>query len=87
MQQFFEDTYFNNTLKLMMGLQWSTNYCRTARFLAFVDDDYYVNTYALVTMLQRVKPSDVYNLIVGYIWQHAMPYRVPSSKWWVPLFE
>ena len=48
MQQFFHDHYFNNTLKMMMGFQWAVHHCPGAQFVAFFDDDYYVNTYNLV---------------------------------------
>lgn len=40
----FADTYFNNTIKTMMGFKWAVNYCANSQFYMFVDDDYYVST-------------------------------------------
>ncbi|XP_055382428.1 beta-1,3-galactosyltransferase brn [Condylostylus longicornis] len=40
----FIDTYFNNTIKTMMGFQWAVKYCLRSEFFMFVDDDYYVST-------------------------------------------
>lgn len=40
----FIDSYFNNTIKTMVGFKWAVNYCASAQFFMFVDDDYYVST-------------------------------------------
>ncbi|XP_074103620.1 beta-1,3-galactosyltransferase brn [Cotesia typhae] len=37
------DTYYNNTIKTMMGLKWAVNYCSNSKFYMFVDDDIYVS--------------------------------------------
>ncbi|XP_055852734.1 beta-1,3-galactosyltransferase brn [Episyrphus balteatus] len=42
-QSNFEDTYFNNTIKTMMGFRWAVEVCPTSKFYLFVDDDYYVS--------------------------------------------
>ena len=86
-QQYFLDSYFNNTIKLMMGFQWSVQYCQGAKFLAFLDDDYFLNTHHLMTLLQSVKPTEYNNLLIGYIWNNAMPYRIKDSKWYISLDE
>ena len=49
----FLDTYFNNTLKTMMGLRWAAEQCPTARFYFFVDDDYYVSTRNVLRFLRN----------------------------------
>jgi len=49
----FLDTYFNNTLKSMMGLRWAAEQCPTARFYFFVDDDYYVSTRNVLRFLRN----------------------------------
>ena len=86
-QQYFIDSYFNNTLKLIMGFQWATQYCDTAKFIAFFDDDYFVNINNAVRLLQSVKATDMDNLTIGYVWKNAMPYRIKDSKWYVSLDE
>lgn len=39
----FIDTYFNNTIKTMMGMRWATTYCPKSKFYLFVDDDFYIS--------------------------------------------
>ena len=86
-QQYFVDSYFNNTVKMMMGFQWATQYCENAKFIAFFDDDYFVNINSVVKLLQMVKPTETKNLVIGYVWQNAMPFRIKNSKWYVSLAE
>lgn len=40
----FHDTYYNNTIKTMMGIKWSIKFCSRSKFYMFVDDDFYVST-------------------------------------------
>lgn len=40
----FIDSYFNNTVKTMMGMRWAIEFCPRSKFFMFVDDDYYVST-------------------------------------------
>lgn len=40
----FKDTYFNNTIKTMIGFKWAKKYCQNARFFMFSDDDMYIST-------------------------------------------
>lgn len=40
----FTDSYFNNTIKTMMGFKWAITHCTNAKFYMFVDDDYYIST-------------------------------------------
>jgi hypothetical protein len=49
----FLDTYYNNTLKTMMGLRWAAEQCPTARFYFFADDDYYVSTRNVLRFLRN----------------------------------
>lgn len=39
----FVDSYFNNTIKTMLGFKWAVKYCPNAKFYLFVDDDYYIS--------------------------------------------
>lgn len=43
-QSNFLDTYYNNTIKTMMGFRWAVEFCPKSRFYMFVDDDFYVST-------------------------------------------
>ena len=49
----FVDSYYNNTIKTMMGLRWAVEACPKARFYTFVDDDYYVSTRNLLRFLRN----------------------------------
>jgi hypothetical protein len=49
----FIDTYYNNTLKTMMGLRWAAEICPKSKFYAFFDDDYYVSTRNLLRFLRN----------------------------------
>lgn len=39
----FIDTYYNNTLKFKMALQYIANYCNQTQYVLIIDGDYYLN--------------------------------------------
>lgn len=43
MQAEFYDSYYNNTIKTMMGFKWALDHCSNSKFYMFVDDDMYVS--------------------------------------------
>ena len=47
----FIDTYYNNTIKTLMALQWATKFCANSKFYLFVDDDYLVSMENLLMFL------------------------------------
>lgn len=44
LQADFVDTYFNNTIKTMIGFRWAVDFCPRSRYYMLVDDDFYVST-------------------------------------------
>lgn len=40
----FHDSYYNNTIKIMMSFQWAIKHCPRSKFYMFVDDDFYIST-------------------------------------------
>jgi hypothetical protein len=40
----FIDSYFNNTIKTMMGFKWAVTLCPNSKFYMFNDDDMYIST-------------------------------------------
>ncbi|XP_069698586.1 beta-1,3-galactosyltransferase brn isoform X1 [Periplaneta americana] len=40
----FIDSYFNNTIKTVMGFKWAVTFCPNSKFYMFSDDDMYVST-------------------------------------------
>lgn len=51
-QSDFIDTYFNNTIKTMMGLRWAIEYCPRSKFFMFVDDDFYISAKNVLRFLR-----------------------------------
>ena len=49
----FLDTYYNNTIKTLMGIRWAADFCSNSRFYLFVDDDYYVSTRNILRFLRN----------------------------------
>ena len=77
---FFNDAYYNLTLKTIFTLNWISNYCDD-RWILYVDDDSLVN----VDLLTQVttKFSD-YSSITCRVLRNKPPYRTAGSKWFVP---
>ncbi|XP_018567208.1 beta-1,3-galactosyltransferase brn [Anoplophora glabripennis] len=48
----FSDTYYNNTYKTMMGMQWVIKFCPDSKFYLFADDDYYISTKNVLRFLR-----------------------------------
>lgn len=61
----FIDTYYNLTNKILMGLEWSHKYCYNASFILKADDDTFVNTPYLLSVLQDKITIDYRGTIVG----------------------
>lgn len=39
----FVDSYYNNTIKTMLGFKWAVKHCANSKFYMFVDDDIYIS--------------------------------------------
>lgn len=52
-QSKFIDSYFNNTIKTMLGMRWATSFCPKAKFYLFVDDDYYISIKNILKFLRN----------------------------------
>ena len=89
-QEYFVDAYFNNTIKTMMGFKWVTKHCKNAKFVMFVDDDYFVATPKVIRYLEQKENAKDYNVnsfLIGYVWEFVIPLRHKSSKWYISLEE
>lgn len=49
----FIDSYYNNTIKTMMGFKWVAENCPRAEFIMFADDDMYISTKNLLKFLRN----------------------------------
>lgn len=76
----FVDSYYNLTLKLIMGMKWASLFCPNAKYILKADDDVFINLEHIVKMLISAPSS---NYMAGYVYKYATPYRNPTSKWYV----
>ncbi|KYM96223.1 PREDICTED: beta-1,3-galactosyltransferase brn-like [Cyphomyrmex costatus] len=49
----FVDSYYNNTIKMMMSFKWLVKYCPNSKFYMFVDDDMYVSVKNVATFIRN----------------------------------
>ena len=75
---YFED-YWNQTLKIEMGFEWAAKYCNFT-FLLKADDDVFVNTPALLSLLEDTKTPKT-GLYLGHLYKHPRVQR--KGKWLV----
>lgn len=97
----FIDSYYNLTLKTIMGLKWASNVCSSnVEFFMFVDDDTFVSTNNILKFLknpyaypgteENVKKitnfnADQFCLYSGYIYKKERPIRKIFCKWFISL--
>ena len=84
-QPYFGDTYFNDSLKLMTGLRWATQNCKGARYIAYVNDDYFVSTYNLVSHLNTLHTAKYHELYIGHAMENGVPIRNKGSQFYISL--
>ncbi|KAG8431661.1 hypothetical protein GDO86_020557 [Hymenochirus boettgeri] len=84
MQQDFMDTYYNLTLKTLMGIEWVTKYCPTASYVMKTDSDMFINVNYLIHKILLTVSSGRENFFTGNIRNNTGPIRTNDSKWYVP---
>ncbi|XP_013101305.2 beta-1,3-galactosyltransferase brn [Stomoxys calcitrans] len=99
----FIDSYFNNTIKTMMGFKWVVERCPRAHYYMFVDDDYYVSMKNVLRFIAHPalypenaislnsmwekKASNEHEKLYGGFVFQTRPLRQKFSKWLVTLKE
>ncbi|XP_075061160.1 beta-1,3-galactosyltransferase 2-like [Mixophyes fleayi] len=83
-QQDFLDTYYNLTLKSLMGMEWVVKFCPTASYIMKIDNDMFLNVDYLVHQLLRPELPVRTNFFTGYIVANTKPLRSKAYKWYVP---
>ena len=77
------DTYLNLSLKTIGMMKWASLYCNTARFIAKVDDDTFVNIDNLLAVVFTASQCDFKNTIFGRIIKpHDIPKTGDARKLW-----
>ncbi|XP_009871353.1 PREDICTED: beta-1,3-galactosyltransferase 5 [Apaloderma vittatum] len=80
-QKNFTDTYYNLTLKTMMGIEWIHKFCYQSSFVMKTDTDVFVNIFYLTELLLRKKRTT--RFFTGFLKLQESPIRVKDSKWYV----
>lgn len=78
----FKDAYHNLTLKSILGLRWSNDFCPHARFILKTDDDIYLNISSILGLLQH-KREGFY--IIGNVNPSSSVMRV--GQWGVSIAD
>ncbi|NXI69938.1 B3GT5 galactosyltransferase, partial [Anseranas semipalmata] len=84
-QKDFIDTYYNLTLKTMMGVEWIHKFCNQSSFVMKTDTDVFVNVFYLTELLLRKKRTT--GFFTGFLKLHEYPIREKDSKWYVSVEE
>ncbi|XP_075776362.1 beta-1,3-galactosyltransferase 5-like [Pelodiscus sinensis] len=80
-QKDFMDSYYNLTLKTMMGIEWVHIFCSQSRFVMKTDTDMFVNIFYLSELLLKKNRST--RFFTGFLMMNARPIRRRGSKWYV----
>ncbi|KAM4696817.1 beta-1,3-galactosyltransferase 4-like [Rhinophrynus dorsalis] len=75
-QAAFTDSYWNLTLKTLVGMAWASQKCQGAHYLMKTDDDVFVNTESLSKFLQAQKGP----LYLGQLHWRVSPQRDPENR-------
>ncbi|XP_063435512.1 beta-1,3-galactosyltransferase brn-like [Mytilus trossulus] len=86
-QEDFIDQYRNNTLKTIMGFKWAASNCRHAKFVLFVDDDYFVNMPNLINLIEDIEKSEQQSVFIGRMQKFRYVHRNKYNKWYVSTDE
>lgn len=77
----FTDSYYNLTYKVMMGLKWTSEYCRQANYIVKVDDDMFLHIVNLIRFLRTRHYTDN-GEVIGY--RNTIPKVLRTGIWGVP---
>ncbi|XP_066496898.1 beta-1,3-galactosyltransferase 9 [Tiliqua scincoides] len=79
----FLDSWENQTLKILLAMEWTITFCSRARFILKTDAEMFVNLPSLVEYLLslRTHPEDIY---LGKVVHQKSPNRDPQSHDFVP---
>ncbi|KAL6489754.1 hypothetical protein MHYP_G00000990 [Metynnis hypsauchen] len=85
-QQKYIDSYYNLTIKTLMGMHWIATYCPGASYVMKTDSDMFINTEYLIQKL--LNPSlpprqEKRKYFTGYLMRGYSPNRNKHSKWYM----
>ncbi|XP_068599412.1 beta-1,3-galactosyltransferase 2 [Brachionichthys hirsutus] len=82
-QQDYQDTYYNLTIKTLMGLNWVATHCPHASYVMKTDSDMFVNTEYLIQKLLKPDLPPKQRYFTGYLMRGYAPNRNKDSKWYM----
>ncbi|XP_059155301.1 beta-1,3-galactosyltransferase 1-like [Physella acuta] len=81
-QEDFEDTYRNLSIKTVALMKWVSLYCPDSTFTLKADDDMYINMPRLLAKLQQQHERGPV-FILGALHHNTFPFRDQNNKWGV----
>ncbi|KAG9273635.1 beta-1,3-galactosyltransferase 2-like [Astyanax mexicanus] len=82
-QQDYVDSYYNLTIKTLMGMHWVATYCSGASYVMKTDCDMFVNTEYLIQKLLNPSVPPRKKYFTGYLMRGYAPNRNKRSKWYM----
>ena len=84
-QNDFMDTYYNLTIKTIMGFKWVSSFCQNAKYTLKIDDDVVVNIPFLIDYLEELVKKNKHqkNTLIGKCYKKAKVFRNKSSKFYL----
>ncbi|XP_030848111.1 beta-1,3-galactosyltransferase 5-like [Strongylocentrotus purpuratus] len=79
-QEDFEDSYHNLTIKVIMGIKWAMTFCGNSHFVMLTDDDVMFDILTLVEDLSKAYPKHHSEFVLGEATYNAIPFRDPNGN-------
>ncbi|KAK7127024.1 hypothetical protein R3I94_018265 [Phoxinus phoxinus] len=83
LQSNFQDSYRNLTIKTMVMMEWLSEKCQQASYVAKVDADVLLNMNNLINMLVSLNTVQ-HNYMTGLVWYDSPVIRDPSNRFFLP---
>ncbi|XP_043835917.1 beta-1,3-galactosyltransferase 2-like [Dromiciops gliroides] len=81
----FLDTYHNQTLKTLMGLEWVAQFCPMTYYVLKVNGNVFLNPRFLVQVILKPEQQRRPDFITGCIYRNRIPIRRQSHPQYMPL--
>ncbi|KAG9488466.1 beta-1,3-galactosyltransferase 2-like [Eleutherodactylus coqui] len=83
LMQDFTDSYYNLTIKTLMGMEWVSRLCPNVKYIMKIDSDMFFNPWFLMEKILQPESPPKKNFLTGLIVHDALPHRDKGSKWYV----
>ncbi|KAM4035290.1 beta-1,3-galactosyltransferase 2-like [Anomaloglossus baeobatrachus] len=81
--QDFLDSYYNLTIKTLMGIEWVSRLCPKVKYIMKIDSDMFFNPWLLVERILHPQRPPKKNFFTGMITLNGLPHREKDSKWYM----